>query len=80
MQVTITWTAVGTICGLLTMLGAFMYWAVKSIVNEAITGAMTAINGRYVYSKGSELTGHEIENRILSIERRIDPELVPRKA
>ncbi len=67
MQVTITSDGIIALCATFTALSASGLWVVKAIV----AGEIRKLNGRYVYSSGSELTGHEIETRLDSAEESI---------
>jgi hypothetical protein len=68
--VTITSTGVGAICAVLTLVGGFGLWLVRMIVRADNDRLLQRINGTYVRSAGSPLTGHEIETRLVKLEAR----------
>ncbi len=64
MQVTITSDGIIAICATISLLGGMGLWAVKSIVSAELR----KLNGTYVYAKGSDITGHQIEKRLDALE------------
>lgn len=71
MQVTITLAGLAAIFGMLAALAGFAIWVIKSIVKDVIGDALQVLDAKYLHAKGSELTGHEIENRLTLIEAAI---------
>ena len=67
MQVTITSGGIVALCTVLALMGGVGMFVIKSIV----AGEIRKLNGRYVYAQGSKLTGHEIETRMLGMEKAI---------
>lgn len=64
------WEAVTAVTGLIgfVCMGGAVY--VRYVVRTEIAAAMEKMNGRYLYSAGSRITGHEIERRLDAIEER----------
>lgn len=66
---TVTITPAG-ITALIAALG-FFSGAALFAVNALIARQLRALNGRYIYSMGAKLTGHEIQNSLDRIERHL---------
>lgn len=64
MHVMITSEGILAACAVLTLFSGFGLWAVQAIVARELR----KLNGRYVYAQGSEITGHEIEERLKKLE------------
>ncbi len=59
------WAALGSSALLATVFGSAFVWTVRAIIRDEIG----KLNGTYVRANGSLLTGHEIERRLLTLER-----------
>lgn len=64
----LTLGGLAAIFGMLSILAAFAVWVIKSVVKDVINEALKALDDKYIQSKGSALTGHEIENRLNKVE------------
>ncbi len=64
MNVQLTLGGLAAIFGMLSILAAFSIWVIKSVVKDVVNEALKVMDEKYIQSKGSALTGHEIENRL----------------
>jgi hypothetical protein len=64
MQVTITSGGIAAAVAVLTALAGFCLWVVRAIVRAENATQLKNINGTYVKSAGSFITGHDIERRL----------------
>lgn len=71
MQVTITLAGLAAIFAMLAILSGFSIWVIQSVVRDVVNEALKALDTKYMHARGSELTGHEIENRLTLIESAI---------
>lgn len=64
MQVMITSGGIAAAVAVLTALTGLCLWVVRMIVRTENATQLKNINGTYVRSAGSSITGHEIERRL----------------
>lgn len=66
------WDIVGTVAGIMgAFLGVARWWT-RAIIREENDKQLQAINGTYVRSSGSYITGAEIARRLERIEEKVD--------
>ncbi len=68
MNVQLTLGGLAAIFGMLSVLAGFSIWVIKSVVRDVVNEALKSLDDKYVHSKGSQLTGHEIETRLKAVE------------
>ncbi len=63
------WDAVAALIAGIVALGAYLTWFTKAVIRQQNDELLERINGTYVRSAKSTLTGAEIERRLLNMER-----------
>ena len=65
------WAAVAALGVWVGIIGAVLWFGICNYLEKAIAAAIIALNGTYLRSAGSPLTGHEISGKIESLEERM---------
>lgn len=65
-----SWEMVAALGTWTTIVGAVLWALMRTTIRAEISEAIRSINGTYVRSAGSQITGHEIERRLDLIDGR----------
>ncbi len=65
------WDAVAALIAGIVALGAYLTWFVKAVIRQQNDELLNRINGTYVRSANSTLTGAEIGRHLEQIDRRL---------
>lgn len=63
------WQAAGVVIAAIAVLGAYLSWYVGVIVESKLSEFAKELNGTFVRSAGSEVTGAEVVRRLEAVER-----------